>query len=332
MNRNQLERLNKVLKTVIEESFKNPRIDYLNKQLNELNEELKSSTDSEDIRLIKRDISHIVEDIEEEKANPSIEHFKSYKCVRNQLINELVNESKKSRTYKNLLFNYECYRDDYYEYGFESIHKKLYDVQDQMNKLKAEYELKANAIVEGMEESGEFEQYYLIKSGKQEYLNKVAKIENIKSIQSKLDDIINNYSVKFAMLTIDDFKTYVELWNTYLDEPCDFKFEPCIKIKYLNKLYEVYKYEVEDSVLYERIQCCTIDGIRKDLSNIYLKEIEIVESNTVKPFDVITYKNETYEVYKIHVEGSELFKRVKAKSTISNKTRDFKNYYLRKVH
>lgn len=57
----------------------------------------------------------------------------------------------------------------------------------------------------------------------------------------------------------------------------------------------------------------------------------MVEITDVKPIDVITYKGETYEVYKMNVAGSEFYKRVKAKSTISNKTRDFKNFYLRKA-
>lgn len=340
MNRNQLEKLNKVLKSVIEKSTVNPKIEELNRKIATLNAELmaielkqdKTFDDKEDIRVIKRDIDYYNKAIEEERQNPTIKTFKPYKYVRKNYINELVNEyKKKDRQLQELISRHYCYNLDYHEFGFDITYKKLHATGEEIDKIVKKYTEEAEKVVKAMEETGEFDEYYLIHSGKQEYDNKMKKLELVKSIQSKLEEIINDYAIKFAMLTIDDFRTYVSLWNEYLNEPCEVSFDALYKIKYLGKMYEVYKYEVEGSVLHNRVQCCTIDGIRKDLTNIYLKEIKMVEITDVKPIDVITYKGETYEVYKMNVAGSEFYKRVKAKSTISNKTRDFKNFYLKKI-
>ena len=156
----------------------------------------------------------------------------------------------------------------------------------------------------------------------------------------KLNDILNNYSVKFENLTFKDFETYKSIWDYLLTQKfineghkdvCEFKTEPLFKIKYLNKLYEVYKYKVEDSILKDRIQCSTLEGVKKDLTNVYIKEIKNLSNEDIKPIDNIFYKGENYEVYKFEVAESEFYKRVKAKSTISNRTRDFKNIYLKKL-
>ena len=190
-----------------------------------------------------------------------------------------------------------------------------------------------------MEDNGEFEKYYLVASGKQEYLNKIQKLEQIKQESLKLNDILNNYSDKFAFLTIKDFETYKSIWDyllkeKFLNEPCEIKKEPLFKIKYLNKLYEVYKILPEDSeeyVLYDRIQCHTLEGVKKDLTNVYIKEIKDYSVLAIKPIDNIFYKGENYEVYKLNVADSVFYNRIKAKSTISNKTRDFKKIYLKKL-
>ena len=335
MNRNQLERLNKVLKSVVEKSVvekidENPRIKELADKIESYKEQLETA-EPDDIENINYWINFYNKEIEEEKLNKDVNIFKSYKYVKQQYINNLIKEYKQTNEdYKKTYNEWVKYYELNIEFdGVFNEKEQLY--AEALNYFVEEFKTRAYLTVEDMEENKEFEQYYYIHSGKKAYDDKIEKINHLKEVQSKLNDVINDYAVKFAMLTIEDFKTYVSLWNEFINEPCEISFDSLYKVKYLGKLYEVYKYEVKDSVLYERVQCCTVDGVKKDLSNIYLKEIEIVNSTEVKPFDVITYKGATYEVYKINVVGSELYKRVKAKSTISNKTRDFKNYYLKKL-
>ena len=224
----------------------------------------------------------------------------------------------------------------YYDRKSDDDFKEFVKYESQVKDLEEEFKQQAEKVVKDMEDNGEFEKYYLVASGKQEYLNKVEKLEQIKQETLKLNDILNNYSVKFDNLTIKDFETYKSIWDylltqKFINEPCEFSTEPLFKIKYLNKLYEVYKYKVEDSILKDRIQCQTLEGIKKDLTNVYIKEIKDCSNIEVKPVDKIFYKGENYEVYKFEVAESEFYKRVKAKSTISNRTRDFKNIYLKKL-
>lgn len=331
MNRNQLERLNKVLKSVVEKSDRNPKIEELTDKIESYREQL-NTADPEEIETINYWINFYNKEIEEERQNPSTVEFESERVVKYKLVQKLYKEYKdNSASYKESDRKWRYYYGLYIEYG-SKWDKETADFEaDRKSKLEQQFKTDAENVVKAMGKK-EFEEYYLIHSGKKAYQDKMDKLKEVKEVQSKLNDIINDYAVKFAMLTIEDFKTYVSLWNEFINEPCDVSFDSLYKVKYLGKLYEVYKYEVKDSVLYERVQCCTVDGVKKDLSNIYLKEIEIVNSESVKPFDVITYKGATYEVYKINVVGSELYKRVKAKSTISNKTRDFKNYYLKLVN
>ena len=340
----------------------NYRIEELKNQIEEIKAELKeveaienkTFDDLENIRMFNNLIKDCLKDIEEEKLRDSNQEnkFRSYKAIKreytSQLIKKYKNESSEYQKFTNeyyenkkehLIYTYEddfdnevnVYEDDYNE--FEEFKKYESQVKD----LEEGFKQQAEKVVKDMEENGEFEKYYLVASGKQEYLNKVEKLEQIKQESLKLNDILNNYNVKFAMLTFKDFETYKSIWDylltqKFINEPCEFSTEPLFKIKYLNKLYDVYKYEVEDSVLYDRIQCSTLEGIKKDLTNVYIKEIKTVSENIdVKPIDNIVYKGDNYEVYKFNVKDSVFYNRVKAKSTISNKTRDFKKIYLKKI-
>lgn len=336
----------------------NFRIEELKNQIEEIKAELKeveaienkTFDDLENIRMFNNLIKDCLKDIEEEEKRETVPEFRSYKAIKReytgQLIKKYKNESSEYQKYTNE-YNEQykenlIYEDDegdiennIYQDGYNAFNEFV-KYKSQVKDLEEEFKQQAEKVVKDMEDNGEFEKYYLVASGKQEYLNKVEKLEQIKQESLKLNDIINNYSVKFDNLTFKDFETYKSIWDylltsKYINEPCEFKTEPLFKIKYLNKIYDVYKYNVEGSVLYNRIQCSTLEGVKKDLTNVYIKEIKNLSNEDIKPVDKIFYKGYNYEVYKFNVAESEFYKRVKAKSTISNKTRDFKNIYLKKI-
>lgn len=341
----------------------NYRIEELKNEIEEAKAELKeveaipnkSFDDLEQIRIFNGIIKDCLKDIEEEKTRLSMPEFRSYKSIKREYTGQLIKKYKKeSQEYQKYTNEYIENRrehliyEDYDEYdgevdnkfvdGYDNF-KEFVKYKSQVKDLEEGFKQQAEKVVKDMEDSGEFEKYYLIASGKQEYLNKVEKLEHIKQESLKLNDILNNYSVKSSILTFKDFETYKNIWNyllkeKILNESCEFKTEPLFKIKYLNKLYDVYKVLPEDSedyVLYDRIQCYTIEGIKKDLTNVYIKEIKNLSNEDIKPIDNIFYKGENYEVYKFEVAESVFYKRIKAKSTISNKTRDFKKIYLKKI-
>ena len=362
MNFNQLKKLNSAMKSFIQQNTAkktNYRIEELKNQIEEIKAELKdleaipnkTFDDLENIRMFNNLIKDCLKDIEVEENREGMPEFRSYKAIKreytSQLIKKYKNESQEYQKFTNEYYEnrneHLIYEDD--EYDIENnVYEDDYNAfeefvkyQSQVKDLEEEFKQQAEKVVEDMEDNGEFEKYYLVASGKQEYLNKVEKLEQIKQESLKLNDILNNYNVKFAMMTFKDFETYKSIWDylltqKFINEPCEFSTEPLFKIKYLNKLYDVYKYEVEDSVLYDRIQCSTLEGVKKDLTNVYIKEIKTISENIdIKPIDNIVYKGDNYEVYKFNVSNSVFYKRVKAKSTISNKTRDFKNIYLKKL-
>ena len=338
----------------------NYRIEELKNEIEEAKQELKeveaienkTFDDLENIRIFNSIIKEHLQDIEEEEAKlmDESQEFRSYKFVKHEYISQLIKKYKKeSQDYQKYTNEYIekrnenlIYEDDegdiennIYQDGYDAF-KEFVKYESQVKDLEEVFKQQAEKVVKDMEDNGEFEKYYLVASGKQEYLNKVEKLEQIKQESLKLNDILNNYNDKFDNLTFKDFETYKSIWDylltqKILNEPCEFKTEPLFKIKYLNKLYDVYKYKVEDSILKDRIQCQTLEGVKKDLTNVYIKEIKDCSNIEVKPVDKIFYKGENYEVYKFEVAESEFMKRVKAKSTISNRTRDFKNIYLKKL-
>lgn len=364
MNFNQLKKLNCAMKSFIEKNkakTTNYRIEELKNEIEEAKAELKeveaipnkTFDDLEQIRIFNGIIKDCLQDIEEEttKLREGGQEFRSYKSIKREYTGQLIKKYKKeSSEYQKYTNEYiekdkehviYVYEDDddrnvnVYEDGYNDF-EEFKKYESQVKDLEEGFKQQAEKVVKDMEDSGEFEKYYLVASGKQEYLNKVEKLEQIKQESLKLNDIINNYSVESSNLTIKDFETYKSIWDylltqKILNEPCEFKTEPLYKIKYLNKLYEVYKYNVEGSNLYNRIQCSTLEGVKKDLTNVYIKEIKNLSNEDIKPIDKIFYKGQNYEVYKFEVAKSEFMKRVKAKSTISNKTRDFKNIYLKKI-
>lgn len=363
------------MKTFIEKNSPaktNGRIEELKNEIEEAKAELKeveaienkTFDDLENIRIFNSIIKDCLNDIEEEQSKIAaaaknrlgVPEFRGYKSIKREYTNKLIKEYKKqSEQYqkytnefnenrkKHLIYHFEDYEDfdefddDYND--FEEWSKYLTQVKD----LEEEFKQQAEKVVKDMEDNGEFEKYYLVASGKQDYLNKVEKLEQIKQESLKLNDILNNYNDKFENLTIKDFETYKSIWDylytsKFINEnpkrglaaaSCEFKTEPLFKIKYLNKIYDVYKYNVEGSILKDRIQCSTLEGVKKDLTNVYIKEIKDCSNIEVKPVDKIFYKGEPYEVYKFNVSDSIFYKRIKAKSTISNRTRDFKNIYLK---
>lgn len=365
MNFNQLKKLNSAMKSFISKNTTkttNYRIEELKNEIEEIKAELKeveaienkTFDDLEQIRIFNSSIKQCLEDIEEEKNRLERPEFREYKAIKREYIGQLIKKYKKeSSEYQKYTNEYIekqnehlLYKDEEDDGTYEYVYEDGYDAfnefvkyESQVKDLEEGFKQQAEKVVKDMEDNGEFEKYYLVASGKQEYLNKVEKLEQIKQESLKLNDILNNYSDKFAFLTIKDFETYKSIWDylekeKFINEPCEIKKEPLFKIKYLNKLYEVYKILPEDSedyVLYDRIQCHTLEGVKKDLTNVYIKEIKDYSVLAIKPIDKIFYKGENYEVYKLNVADSVFYKRIKAKSTISNKTRDFKNIYLKKL-
>ena len=365
MEFNQLKKLSSAMKSFIEKNTTkttNYRIEELKNEIEEAKAELKeveaienkTFDDLENIRIFNSLIKEHLQDIEEEKNRLGRPEFREYKAIKREYIGQLIKgykkESKQYQKYTNEYIEKQnehlLYKDEeddgtieyVYEDGYNDF-KEFKKYESQVKDLEEEFKQQAEKVVKDMEDNGEFEKYYLVASGKQEYLNKVEKLEQIKQEYLKLNDILNNYSDKFAFLTIKDFETYKSIWDylltqKFLNEPCEIKKEPLFKIKYLNKLYEVYKILPEDSedyVLYDRIQCHTLEGVKKDLTNVYIKEIKDYSVLAIKPIDNIFYKGENYEVYKLNVADSVFYNRIKAKSTISNKTRDFKKIYLKKL-
>lgn len=359
MNFNQLKKLNSAMKSFIQQNAPrktNGRIEELKNEIEEVKAELKeveaienkTFDDLEQIRIFNCIIKELLQDIEEEENRIGVPEFRGYKTIRRDYIHQLIKEYKKqSSEYQKYTNEYIekdnehlIYEDDegdiennVYVDGYNAF-KEFVKYKSQVEDLEEGFKQQAEKVVKDMEDNGEFEKYYLVASGKQEYLNKVEKLEQIKQESLKLNDILNNYNDKFENLTIKDFETYKSIWDyletqKILNEPCEFKAEPLFKIKYLNKIYDVYKYKVEDSILKDRIQCSTLEGVKKDLTNVYIKEIKNLSNEDIKPIDKIFYKGEPYEVYKFEVAESVFYKRIKAKSTISNRTRDFKNIYLK---
>lgn len=361
MNFNQLKKLNSAMKSFIQQNTTrktNFRIEELKNEIEEAKAELKeyeaienkTFDDNEKIRMFNNIIKDCLKDIEEEEKKESVPEFRSYKAIKREYTGQLIKKYKKeSEQYQKYTNEYLeqrrehlIYEDDEYEIenniyedGYDAF-KEFVKYKSQVKDLEEGFKQQAEKVVKDMEENWEFEKYYLVASGKQEYLNKVEKLEQIKQESLKLNDILNNYNDKFEDLTFKDFETYKSIWDylynsKFINESCEISYEPLFKIKYLNKLYEVYKYKVEDSILKDRIQCSTLEGVKKDLTNVYIKEIKNLSNTEVKPVDKIFYKGQSYEVYKFEVKDSEFMKRVKAKSTISNRTRDFKNIYLKKI-
>lgn len=364
MNFNQLKKLNSAMKSFIQQNTTrktNFRIEELKNEIEEAKAELKeveaienkTFDDLENIRMFNNLIKDCLKDIEEEttKLMEGSQEFRSYKAIKREYTSQLIKKYKKdSQEYQKFTNEYIekqeehlIYKDEEDDGTYEYVYEDGYDAfkeyvkyKSQVKDLEEGFKQQAEKVVKDMEDNGEFEKYYLVASGKQEYLNKVEKLEQIKQESLKLNDVLNNYNDKFENLTFKDFETYKSIWDylltqKILNEPCEFKTEPLFKIKYLNKIYDVYKYKVEDSILKDRIQCQTLEGIKKDLTNVYIKEIKDCSNIEVKPVDKIFYKGQNYEVYKFEVAESEFMKRVKAKSTISNRTRDFKNIYLKKL-
>lgn len=342
MNYNNIKRLNKVLKSMIEDFEETSTMKELKRRLSEKEEELKQAKeegDNDSVDIINEIIEELNEEIEEEKLNPTEEqHFKSRKVVRRQLIEKLIKEHKqKNEDYKN---TFKLWRENYelwIEFGCEYHRNKHEIYREELNYFEEDFKFRANLTVEDMEENNQFEQYYLIHSGKLEYQQKVDKINAIKEAQTKLNDVIADYTTKQSTLTTDDFETFVLLWNEFINEPLTIDLTPIVA-KYNGKIIEIYKFNVADSVHKDRIQCSDMNDKPIDKQNVYVKytgqQIEKpveTKHEDVKPIDVITYKNETYEVYNTNVEGSEFYKRVKTHSTTTNKTRDFKNKYLKKL-
>ena len=362
MEFNQLKKLNSAMKSFIQQNTAkttNYRIEELKNEIEEAKAELKeveaienkTFDDYENIRIFNNIIKEHLQDIEEEEKRICVPEFRSYLFVKHEYISQLIKKYKKeSSEYQKYTNEYIekqnehlIYKDEEDDGTYEYVYEDGYDdfneyvkYKSQVKDLEEGFKQQAEKVVKDMEDNGEFEKYYLVASGKQEYLNKVEKLEQIKQESLKLNDILNNYNDKFENLTFKDFETYKSIWDyllkvKILNEPCEFKTEPLFKIKYLNKLYEVYKYKVEDSILKDRIQCHTLEGVKKDLTNVYIKEIKNLSNEDIKPVDKIFYKGQNYEVYKFEVAESEFMKRIKAKSTISNRTRDFKNIYLKKL-
>lgn len=324
---------------MIEDFEETSTMKELKRRLSEKEEELqqaKEEGDNDSVDIINEIIEELNAKIEEEEINPTEEqHFKSYKCVRRQFINNLIKEYKQNNIngYNEIVRDWRHYYELWIDYGCESDHKLSYVFNDKMNKLNKEFSERAEKVVSDMEENNQFEQYYLIHSGKLEYQQKVDKINAIKAAQTKLNDVIEDYTTKQSTLTTDDFKTFVSLWNEYIDEPLTIDLTPIIA-KYNGRIIEIYKINVADSIHKDRIQCSDMNGKPIDKQNVYIKFVsneQTEKTEDVKPIDVIIHKNETYEVYNTNVEGSEFCKRVNAHSTTTNKKRDFKNKYLKKV-
>ena len=258
----------------------NYRIEELKNEIEEIKQELKeveaienkTFDDLENIRVMNSSIKQNLEEIEEEKNRLGMPEFRSYKAIKREYTSQLIKKYKKDsqeyQEYTNEYLEQEkehlIYEDDEGDYE-NNVYEDDYNAFEEFKKYKSQvkdleeaFKQQAEKVVKDMEDNGEFEKYYLIASGKQEYLNKVEKLELIKQESLKLNDIINNYNDKFENLTFKDFETYKTIWDylltqKFINEPCEFKAEPLFKIKYLNKLYEVYKYKVEDSILKDRI-------------------------------------------------------------------------------
>lgn len=334
MNFNNLERLNKVLKSKIEDFEESSKMKELKNKLSNKEDDLKEAIrehDKDSIKILNEIIEEIRTEIEEERINPTEEeHFKSYEYIRDRFIRETKNKIlKNDEQYKELSEKWYEYYDMYVnDYG-ERFKNIADDIRNKMKYLELNADVEAERKYLTMCKTGEFKEYYLDKSGKREYEIKLNKMNNIKKIQSKLDNIIEDYSTQHATLTTEDFKTYLDLWNEYIDEPLTIDLKP-MNAKYNGRDIEIYKYNVEDSIHKDRIICKDMTGKSIDRRNVYIKYLPVEQEQ--EPFDIMIYKNTVkYIVYKTSVEGSEFKSRISGLSTETGKTRDYKNKYLKRI-
>ena len=219
----------------------NYRIEELKNEIEEIKAELKeyeqienkTFDDNEKIRMFNNIIKDCLKDIEEEKTKLGRPEFREYKAIKREYIGQLIKgykkESQEYQKYTNEYIEKQnehlLYKDEeddgtieyIYEDGYDAF-KEFVKYESQVKDLEEGFKQKAEKVVKDMEDNGEFEKYYLVASGKQEYLNKVEKLEQIKQESLKLNDILNNYSDKFAFLTIKDFETYKSIWDYLLTQ------------------------------------------------------------------------------------------------------------------
>lgn len=337
MTFNDLEKLVKAVKLEIEtlnnrinkDSYDVARYKNL---LNECREALKSSeTTKEDKNLIKLDIKRYEQELNEAIEENKVKKFISEKCFENRLFNRLLKEMKKTDYYyEKAEFKWrEAY--DFHNTYPEEISWGYVEKLDKVRKQEEE-RLKTDVQkkIEELKQNGEFEELYLIESGKREYQEQEQRVKMLVEQNDLMTDVLKNFSVKFPLLRFDQVKKLVELFNSMdLGKKIEISFKCVDKVKYRNQLYEVYDYEVEDSILYDRIQCKNLNGVKKNYQGKFLKPVSVSNAQDVQPLDTIVNNGITYNVYLIGVEGSELKQRFTGKSTISGKQRDFIKKYVK---
>lgn len=191
----------------------------------------------------------------------------------------------------------------------------------------------------------EFNEIYYKESGKEIFDKQKQEIDELVKVYNEVNNIIENYPKVFLNISREDYEKYIKIWNKYFvgkyktpyskkvlvinEEKIDIdKSYKCIdEIRYKNKIYEVYKFETTDSEFYDSVHAYSIKENKYiTYTNKYLKLLED------RPIDKISYKRKIYEVYPYEVENSVFYNRVKAKSLIHDKVKDFKKKYLKEIN
>lgn len=241
---------------------------------------------------------------------------------------------------------------EYDEYDFKSlseihemdyIDEKQYDIlTEEANKIHKKLKIierqaleTAEYMVDGLS-TREFNESYYVLSGQKEHDEELKAINDLKQQLEIVELILTDYQNEKLKITMEQMDNFIKMFNKYINEFDDFKEikpvdvaynVPLCKVKYLNKIYEVYDFEVDGSCLVDFRKCKDLNGKQKVFQNKYFLEVQATQED-VKPVDKIEIDGVKYDVYKQPVNNSIKKDRIKRKSLITNKMRDLRNVYL----
>lgn len=227
---------------------------------------------------------------------------------------------------------------------FEILDKEIKQITKRLKIIEKQALETANDMVAGLS-TNEFNESYYLLSGQKEHDEMLKVLNNLKQQFEIVEIIISDYQNEKLKITMEQMDNFVKMFNKYINEFDDFKDVkpideaynvPLCKVKYLNKIYEVYDFEIVDSCLVDFRKCKDLNGKQKVFQNKYFLEVQATQED-IKPVDKIEIDGVKYDVYKQAVkprDAKSIFNnsikkdRIKRKSLITNKIRDFRNVYL----
>lgn len=213
----------------------------------------------------------------------------------------------------------------------EQLNEQLANINRKLRKFERIALNTAQDIVDGDE--SEIENRFYELSGQKEHDDLLKEIENLKQQLEIVEMIVSDYQNEKFKITMNQMDEFVKMFNRFANElknvqPIDESYNvPICKVKYYNKIYEVYDFEIIGSCLVDFRKCNDLNGKQRIFNNKYFLEVEATQED-VKPIDQIEIDGIKYNVYKQQLPNSIKKDRIKRKSLITNKVRDFRNVYL----